>query len=307
MKQKVALVLSAGGARGLAQAGAIYELEKSGFEISSIAGSSIGSVIGGLYAMNMLEEYINWLKKFQKRDIFSLMDFTFSKKGLIKGEKVFREMKSFIPDMPIEKMPIPYVALAADLFAKEPVIFDKGSFYDAIRASTAIPNVILPVKKEKTIWVDGGVLNPLPLQFVKRNEGDILVAINLYHDAEEPKLETRKPKEEKTSKEKKHEEEVNTYMAKFNQSLENFYKKIADYIPKGEKDSTGHFTLLDLTTGAMLHRMAELSLQLYKPDILINIPANIAGTFDFYKTDFLVEYGKQKAKKAIEEWKLKNN
>jgi len=306
MKQKVALVLSAGGARGLAEAGAIYELEQSGFEISSVAGSSIGSVIGGLYAMNKLDDYIQWLKNFQKRDVFSLMDFTFSKKGLIKGEKVFREMKTFIPDILIEEMQIPYVALASDLFAKKPVIFDKGSFYEAIRASTAIPNVIIPVKKGNTILVDGGVLNPLPMQYVKRNEGDILVVINLYSENEEQKKEKKKPQIKSNGKLEKHEKEVNLHIARFNQSIEHFYKKIVDYIPKGDKMSTGHFTLIDMATKAVLHRMAELTLQLYKPDILINIPANIAGTFDFYKTDFLVEYGKKKAKKAIEEWMLQN-
>ncbi len=302
--QKIALVLSAGGARGIAQAGAIAELERQGFEITSVAGSSIGSVIGGLYAMNRLQEYIDWLASFQKRDVFSLMDFTFSKKGLIRGEKVFRQMQTIIPDMPIEDMRIPYVALATDLFAQKPVVFNRGSFYKAIRASIAIPNVIVPVQKDDTILVDGGILNPLPLQFVKRNEGDILVAVNLYHNSLTEKLKNSGINLDAEEQEEKTEEEK-SYMVQFNQRLKQFYSKISDYIPKGEKNSAGHFTLLDMASTAMLHRMAELSLQIYQPEIVINIPSNIAGTFDFHKTRFLLEYGAEKARKAIEKYKKK--
>jgi len=108
MQKSVALVLSGRGSRGLAQIGAIYELEKQGFRITSVAGSSIGAVIGGLYAMGKLDEYTQWVSTFNMRDVWGFMDFTLTRHGLIKGERVFDKMKTFIPDMNIENMPIPY-------------------------------------------------------------------------------------------------------------------------------------------------------------------------------------------------------
>ncbi|MDP3353230.1 MAG: patatin-like phospholipase family protein [Flavobacteriaceae bacterium] len=97
MKQKVALVLSSGGSKGLAHIGVINELEKHNFEITSVSGSSIGSVIGGLCAMDKLPEYTDWARTVNRKTIWGLMDFTLSSNGLIKGEKVFDKMKTFIP------------------------------------------------------------------------------------------------------------------------------------------------------------------------------------------------------------------
>src|SRR5438445_535147 len=88
-KQKVALVLSGGGARGIAHIGAIEELEKQGFEITSISGTSMGAVIGGVYALGKLEEYKKWLCTLDKLKVFSLVDFSFSSQGLVKGDKLF--------------------------------------------------------------------------------------------------------------------------------------------------------------------------------------------------------------------------
>ena len=96
MKKPVALVLSSGGSKGLAQIGVINELEKKGFQITSVSGSSIGSVMGGLYAMGKLPEFTVWVKTLDRKTIWGLMDFTLTTHGLLKGEKVFDKMKIFI-------------------------------------------------------------------------------------------------------------------------------------------------------------------------------------------------------------------
>ena len=155
IKKPVSLVLSSGGSKGLAHIGVINELEKQGFLITSVSGSSIGSVIGGIYAMGKLPEYTNWVKTLNQKAIWGLMDFTVSTNGLLKGEKVIEKMRTFIPDMPIEKMNIPFAAVATDILNEKEVVFRSGSFYEAIRASVAIPTIITPVKYKDTILVDG--------------------------------------------------------------------------------------------------------------------------------------------------------
>jgi NTE family protein len=166
MKQKVSLVLSGGGARGIAHIGVIEELEKQGFEIASISGTSMGAVVGGVYALGKMEEYKNWLYTLDKIKIFSLIDFSFSTQGLVKGDKLLNTVKAFIPDANIEDLSIPYAAIAADIINKKEVVFTKGSLFDAIRASMAIPTVFTPVKTEHGLLIDGGIINNMPINHV---------------------------------------------------------------------------------------------------------------------------------------------
>jgi len=278
MKQNVALVLSSGGSRGLAHIGVINELVKQGFQISSVSGSSIGSVIGGLYAMGKLHEYTKWVSTFNKMDIWGFMDFTLTKNGLLKGERVFDKMKTFIPDMNIEDMPIPFAAVATDILHEKEVVFTKGSFYEAARASVAIPAVFTPVKYTDTILVDGGILNPIPIEHVRRKNGDILIVVNLYG---EKKVDI--PCEKNTD----------------NGYLNRLINPLLTLITTGDKSSKGYYSLLSSTTSAMIHTITKMSIEKHKPDMIINIPHDSANTFDFYRAKELIELGESAAKEAI--------
>lgn len=278
MKQNVALVLSSGGSRGLAHIGVINELEKQGFQITSVSGSSIGSVIGGLYAMGKLLEYTEWVSTFNKMDIWGFMDFTLTTNGLLKGERVFDKMKTFIPDMNIEDMPIPFVTVATDILNEKEVVFTKGSFYEAARASVAIPAVFTPVNYNNTILIDGGILNPIPIEHVLRNNGDILIVVNLYGE-----------KNGDIPKEKNGESKY------FNRLI----KPLLTLISTGDKSSKGYYSLLSSTTSAMIHKIAKMSIEKHKPDMIINIPYDSANTFDFFKAKELIALGESAAKEAI--------
>lgn len=286
MKRNVALVLSSGGSRGLAHAGVIQALEAEGFHISSVAGSSIGAVIGGLYAMGQLDAYTEWIKGLNRRDVWGLMDFTLAPHGLIKGEKVFEKMKTFIPDVPIEAMRIPYAAVATDILNEREVVFHRGSFYDAVRASIAIPAVITPVRYDDTFLIDGGVLNPVPIDFVHRNGDDLLVVVNLYGEptAKVPKKVLPEPSEvEATS----------------NFSLNGFFSRLSKLASSADRQSMGYYSLLSASSSAMVRRMAQLTIAHHQPDIVIHIPADSAGTFEFFKATELIELGKELTFEAI--------
>ncbi|MBE9481383.1 MAG: patatin-like phospholipase family protein [Bacteroidetes bacterium] len=283
IKKPVSLVLSSGGAKGLAHIGVINELEKQGFQITSVSGSSIGSIIGGIYAMGKLPEYSNWAKTLNQKAIWGLMDFTVSTNGLLKGEKVIDKMRTFIPDMPIEKMNIPFAAVATDILNEKEVVFRSGSFYEAIRASVAIPTIITPVKYKDTILVDGGVLNPVPIEYVARNNNDILIVVNLYG-------------------EKKDEIEKSNLIEDKNQTstkLESLLKNISKLISSGDRKSLGYFSLVNASTLAMVHKLAQQNIKIYQPDILIDIPYDSSKTFDFHKAEKLIEIGKNAASKEI--------
>jgi len=290
IKKPVSLVLSSGGSKGLAHIGVINELEKQGFQITSVSGSSIGSVIGGIYAMGKLPEYTNWAKTLNQKAIWGLMDFTVSTNGLLKGEKVIDKMRTFIPDMPIEQMNIPFAAVATDILDEKEVVFRSGSFYEAIRASVAIPTIITPVKYKDTILVDGGVLNPVPIEHVTRSNNDILIVVNLYGE--------RKDKIEKINI-IEHKNQTST-------KLENLVKNISKLISSGDRKSLGYFSLVNASTLAMVHKLAQQNIKIHKPDILINIPYDSSKTFDFHKAEKLIEIGENAASKEISNY-LKTN
>ena len=176
-KRRVALVLAGGGARGVAHIGAIEELESQGFEIGAVAGTSMGALVGGVYASGYLEPFKEWMRALDKYKVFSLVDFALSTEGLVKGDRVMEAMKELVPDVEIEQMPVPFAAVAADLLTGDEVVLDSGGLYDAIRASISIPSVFRPVHRDGRVLVDGGTVNPLPLNRVRREEGDAVFEI----------------------------------------------------------------------------------------------------------------------------------
>ncbi|MCS3050428.1 patatin-like phospholipase family protein [Parabacteroides johnsonii] len=179
MKKKVALVLSMGGARGIAHIGVIEELLKQGFEITSIAGSSMGALVGAMYASGQMEVCKEWLYSWDKHKMWQLADISLSREGLVKGNRFIKELKEKIPDMNIENLPIPYVALATDIAHRKEVAFDKGNLHDAVRASISIPLLFYPLRKDGMVLMDGGIMNPIPLKYVKRTKNDMLIAVDV--------------------------------------------------------------------------------------------------------------------------------
>ena len=294
MKQAISLVLSSGGARGIAHIGVIEELEREGFEIKSIAGTSMGALVGGIYTTGKLKEFKEWIYTLNRIDVFKLIDFTFSSQGLIKGDRVFTKMRTFIPEKNIEEMKIFFAAIATDIINEKEVVFTSGSSYDAIRASIAIPTVFTPVKYNNTLLVDGGVLNPIPINHVKRTKGDILIVANV--NAHIPIDESVKPL-------KKQKKEQKIYMEK----IQEFRKKIDGLISDKNKLNLGYFNLMTSTTSAMLHQISSMILEKYNPDILINISKDACSVFDFYKAKQLVENGRISTVKSIERFKAAKN
>lgn len=281
-KKNIALVLSSGGAKGIAHIGAIEELQRQGFHITSVSGSSIGAVIGGLVAMGRLEDYTNWIKTLDRRSVWGLMDFSFTSNGLLKGERVFDKMKEFIPDINIEEMEIPFTAVASDILNEKEIVFDKGSFYRAARASIAIPAMITPVKYDGTFLVDGGILNPIPIEHVHRAEADLLVVVNLYGE-KQPKAELVDDNDKNTPK----------------QGEGGLFAAFSNLVATGDKKSLGYISLLTTSSAAMIHKLAKMNIDRFKPDIVIDIPADSASTFDFHRADELLKLGAYAAKKAL--------
>ena len=290
------MVLSGGGARGIAHIGVLEELERRGYKIHSVVGTSMGALVGGVYALGKLDEFKKWLFKLDKRKVFSLVDFTFSKQGLVRGDKVLEAMKQFIPDTNIEDLPIGYGAVAVDILKGEERLLDKGSVYEAIRASIAIPTVFTPKKSETTLLVDGGVLNNIPVNHASRIPDDLLVAINVNADV---------PPEISNDQNKIARANNNKYLENIAQFYEQLKRLVGTREQKEQPETLGYFDLINKTITLMMTRIADNSLERYKPDILIKVSSESASIFDFYKAEKLVEEGREVAKKALDQINFK--
>jgi len=275
--KNVSLVVSCGGARGVSAIGVIEELEKRGYKISSASGTSIGSAVLGVYALGNLSEYKEWLCSLSRIDVFRLMDFAISKHGLIKGEKVFNAMKDFLPDEKIENLKIPYSAIAADVNTFQEIIFTKGSLHHAIRCSTSIPSIMMPVVSKNKILVDGGVVNPLPLSRVKRKKGDILIAVDLNHHSYQKNVLPNN---------------MERYSLDF-PIIGTMMKYFGRSTKKQNVDNLVGF--LNKTIYIMMHQLSQNAIDTYNPDVLIKIPSKTCGIFDFHKSNELIEIGREEA------------
>ena len=286
MSKNVALVLGSGGARGVAHIGIINELLNQGYNITSISGTSMGALVGGIYATGSLKSFEEWMCSLNKLDVFNLVDFTLSLNGIVKGNKILKEMKALIPDRKIEDLSIPFTAVATDIINGKEVVFTQGSLYDAIRASISIPTVFTPFDYNGLKLVDGGVLNPIPINLVKRHKDDILVVVNLASSKEYKKPDSKQNKENNGKTQ-------NKYLNKIHDTINNI-------IPENKADSIGYFNLMNKTTSLMIQKVSDLTLEQYKPDVLIELPRDAFGTFEFYKSKEIIEYGELETRKELE-------
>ena len=293
MKQKVALVLGSGGARGTAHIGVIREIIRKGYEISSISGSSMGALVGGIYASGKLDEYESWLCSLSKINMFNLVDFTLSTHGIIKVDKVLRKIQTFIPDQNIEDLPIKFAAVTTDLHNNREVVLTEGSLFEAIRASISIPLVITPAVKNETLFVDGGVLNPVPVNRVFRHKGDILIAVNVNAQI---------PNQTSIS----HSSEWRFFENRIHGKLNRFQKKLTKLITLNNKDHVGYLNLIGDTTYLMLSQISKLTLEMNPPDLIIEISRHACGTFDFYKAKELIKLGKEASIEGLDKLIIQN-
>lgn len=276
--KNVRLVLGSGGARGMAHIGVIEELEKEGFIIKEVVGCSMGAVVGGIYCAGYLAEYKHWLIKLSRLDVFRLLDFTLSAQGFVKGERVFKAIEEFIGDHKIENFKIPFTAVAADITYEKEVHYRSGSLFRALRASIAIPTVFTPVKEGKSQLVDGGVLNPLPMNLVRKEPGDWIVAVNL--NANIPYVSTNLTADKEPSAYLKMFTAIQSTFPKFDSKTENI-------------ENLGLFDLLNKSYDLTQDRLTELMIDIHKPDLVVNVSRDACGVFEFYRANEIIEAGRK--------------
>lgn len=330
MKKDVALVLSSGGPRGFAYIGAIEELLSRDYNITSVAGTSIGSLIGGIFAAGRLPQIKDWLYTLDAWKVFTLMDLSISKNHLVKGDRVIEAIKEIVPDVQIEDLRIPFKAIATDLYTGEEVIFDEGDLFDAIRASISIPSLFRPVKYGYRTLIDGGIVNAIPLNRVDRNGHDILIAFDVNDvDVEGIRgilIEEARSREELLEHQKQMDEQTRSVMASIRKNGNMTFKdkvrlagqqgfkvlsdKISSDARRVETIDIGdnYYSILSRTFSLMNHVNSEHSISMNKPDVLVKMPFDAYGEIsDYAKASEIAEIGRELMKKALDKYEAEEN
>jgi NTE family protein len=303
MSKTVALVLGSGGARGMAHIGIIEELETRGYTIISVSGCSMGAVIGGFYCAKKLDPFYQWMKTLSYIDLLRLVDFSFISNGAIRGDKVFSVLSEILGDVQIEDLDIPFTAVATDLSNSKEVWFQRGSLEEAMRASVAIPGLLQPVKRNNSLLVDGGVLNPLPIAPSVSAHADYIIAVDLNADVPIP--ETLPTEEAKPTLEDGEDKSpwLNTVMNKTSAWF-NDDKGPADEAEavkvQDDVSNLGKLEILYQMFEVMQASLSQYKIAGYPPDLLVKIPKNCGEIYDFHRTEELVNIGRQVAKEALD-------
>lgn len=311
MAETVALVLGSGGARGMAHIGVIEEIEARGYQIISVSGCSMGAIVGGFYCAGKLDTFYAWAKSLSYIDLLRLVDFSFISNGAIRGDKVFAVLAEMLDDIHIEKLDIPFTAVATDLAHSKEVWFQRGPLEQAMRASAAIPGLFQPVELDHRLFVDGGVLNPLPIAASVSAHADYIIAIDLNADVPIPDLNvpdaTAKPIIATAQAESSDKNVwLNSIVSKASHWFAN-EGELSGVNPE-EIKAKARSSVSNLGKLEILYQMFEVmqaSLSQYKiagypPDLLVRIPKSSGEMYEFHRTEELVELGRNIGKQALD-------
>ena len=187
---KIVLVLGGGAARGFAHVGVIRVLEQEKIPIHMIVGTSVGSLIGALYASDPNSFNLEWLSfSIEKDDIFDY-SMIYSKMGPVQGERLEKFIQTKVRAKTLEQMKIPFYAVATDLNEGNTWVFEKGSVAKAVRASCSIPGIFQPLELGGKMYVDGGVTDNLPVDVARAKGADIIIAVNISKNIRNPQVNT---------------------------------------------------------------------------------------------------------------------
>src|SRR6478735_3095472 len=287
---RVALVLGSGGARGYAHIGAIAEIEARGHEVVAVAGSSMGALVGGLYAADALDDYADWARGLTQSQMLRLLDPKWSAGGAIAAERIFAKVGELLGERLIEDLRVPFTAVATDLRARREVWFQRGPLLSAVRASIAIPGVITPVVMNGRLLADGGLMNPVPIEPTAASAADLTIAISLQGDrsAREQSSPAREPA-------------TPTWREGLVDRVRRSVGREREVGPEPpEPDPLRISDVVGLSLDAMQGLVARYRMAGLPPDVLVTVPVSAARSLDFHRVTEMIEIGQRLTAEALD-------
>jgi NTE family protein len=324
--KRVALALGSGGARGYAHIGVINELRDRGYEIVGIAGSSMGALVGGLQAADKLDDFTDWAKSLTQRAVLRLLDPKITAAGVLRAEKILDAVRDILGEVTIEELPIPYTAVATDLISGKSVWLQRGPVDAAIRASIAIPGVIVPHVLDGRLLADGGILDPLPMAPIAAVNADLTIAVSLSGseaagrdepDDTEPRATTewlsRMWRSTATLFDTNAARAVldtpaaRSMLTRFSSGSDNDVvdedgseEELVDAHREAPVPKLGSFEVMNRTIDIAQAALARHTLAAYPPDVLIEVPRSACRSLEFHRAAEVIEIGHKLAAATLD-------
>lgn len=238
-----------------------------------------------------MDVYSTWVRALEKMDVVRLLDLSFRRHSLFKGERIIETLKELIGDHTIEELPISYTAVATDLHNQKEIWLRHGPLFDAIRASIAIPTIFSPHKYMGKLLFDGSLVNPVPIAPTLNDKTDLTIAVNLNGPAQKEPVTTQSPPMESDNQSKKYHQRIVQFIA----GLSTKQETVAPY-------DMSFFDIISKSMEIMQGRITRQHLAVYAPDATISIPINAGTSFEFYRADELIELGWEKAEACLAEF-----
>lgn len=292
-KYRVGLALGSGSSRGWSHIGVIKALREHNITIDCIAGCSVGAFVGALYCVNAIDALEEYVKKMEGKSVFSLFDISFSRGGLLNGNKVEEIFSSLSNRRTFDEITTPLKIVATDLNNGEKVILDRGVLTDAIRASMSIPGMFSPVIRGKHLLVDGGLVDPVPTDVARAMGAEVVIAVDLNTNLVEktdiiiqiPEIENRT---EPT------DDDESSFLDSIIKAYENKEKGVREKFNEWFSRSDNSPSLIDVvdsSIGIMQERITRINLAVDPPDILIRPQLGNLKILDYDKVTFTIDEG----------------
>jgi len=302
--RKIGLALGAGAARGFAHIGVLKVLDEEKIPIDFIAGTSIGALIGAIYASGIsAREFEELVLNLDRRKTTSFFTPTLPYSGLVEGRRITEFMKSIIGNPNIEDLKIPFAGIATDVMSGREVIITKGSTIEAVRASISIPGIFTPCRYNGDFLVDGGLVNPVPVDCVREMGADFIIAVNILPSPGREVHKLRmKYEEKKTLTSHITSEIVNTRLSQFLRPVKNVVENPFVTLTgklKTIQETPSIFTVILQTIAIAENQILNLQLKSSKPDILIEPRVGFIKPLEFYRGKEGIVKGEDAAKQLL--------
>jgi len=286
----VGLALGGGAARGFAHIGIIKKLVANGIKPEVIAGTSIGAVVGGLYAAGKLEAFEQWALSLTRRRIFGYMDFSIGGAGLIGGSRLAENLMRETAGIGIEELPIRFAAIATEIGTGHEIWLTHGRLSDAMCASYALPGLFAPCFIGGRWLMDGALVNPVPVSAARARGARLVIAINLNadtfgrgtviqdHGADRDIVPDDPP----------------------SPGLKDKAEALLRRQFLGTRNKPGFSTVMIEAFSVMQDRITRARLAGEPPDLSINPKLSHVGFFDFHKAAEAIQAGEEAAEKALD-------
>lgn len=257
----------------------------------------MGALVGGIYAAGELDAYKHWVTALDRSDVVRLLDLSFGWSGLLKGERIINKLRDLIGDRDIDDLPISYTAVATDIERGKEVWLSRGSLFDAIRASIAVPLVFTPYEINGRRLLDGGLLNPLPVAPTLRDQNDITIVVNVDARPERPSghRNRKRPKSSSTAPREDADEGSETYRER----IKTFIQDLQGKLMPGKEEDWGFFDVMMLSIETMQSSIARMKMAPYTPDYYLAITRDAAGAYEFHRAGELIQLGRDTAQRHL--------